>query len=108
MKKNRPAVKLSCLCSDENQDKLAQMMLEHTTTLGVRMIHYSREVLQRVSTIVTTDYGDIRVKRAQGFGILKLKPEYDDVVNAAALHGVPFTTVYDAVMRAADKREDEK
>jgi len=48
---------------------------------------------------VQTEYGDIRVKRAQGFGTLKCKPEYDDVLATAKKHGVPFEHVYRAVLK---------
>ena len=96
MKKNRPAFMLSCLCAEENRDALARLMLEHTSTLGVRMTTHQREVLSRTVETVSTEYGDIRVKRAEGYGIIKHKPEYDDVLAAANKHSVPFMTVYNA------------
>jgi uncharacterized protein (DUF111 family) len=98
MKKNRPAVKLSCLCTEESRDKLSRMMLEHTTTLGVRISLCNRRVLTRATETVSTEYGEIRVKRAYGFGVTKFKPEHDDVLAASKRHGVPFTTVRDAAM----------
>ena len=36
MKKNRPAVLLTCLCAEADAEKFARLMLAHTTTLGVR------------------------------------------------------------------------
>ena len=101
MKKNRPAVMLSCLCSEENRDTLARLMLRHTSTLGVRIAAYRREVLSRSNETLPTEYGDIRVKCAEGFGITKYKPEYDDVLAAAARCGVPFMAVHDAAAQAA-------
>jgi len=99
MKKNRPAVMLSCLCTEESRDDLARLMLIHTTTLGVRMIKHQRVVLNRTPETVQTKYGDIRVKKAQGFSITKQKPEYDDVQKAARKHNVPYQTVYEEVMK---------
>jgi hypothetical protein len=99
MKKNRPAVLLSCLCTEDGRGLLAKLMLEHTTTLGVRVTKSSRETLTRATKAVSTEYGDIRVKNAQGFGIKKRKPEYDDVLAAAKQHGVPFTTVHEAALK---------
>jgi uncharacterized protein (TIGR00299 family) protein len=101
MKKNRPAVMLTCLCAEKNRDIIVRLMLEHTTTLGVRIKKCSREILPRSAETVSTAYGDIRVKYAQGSGFTKHKPEYDDVVAAATRHGVPFMTVYDAALQAA-------
>ena len=101
MKKNRPAVALTCICAENMRDKLTRLMLEHTSTLGVRMAAYHRELLSRAVKTVKTEYGNIRVKHAEGFGIVKYKPEYDDVLAAAYRHGVPFVAVFDAAMRAA-------
>ena len=100
MKKNRPAVILSCLCSEDKRDKLAALMLQHTSTLGVRISTCRRDILSRNTGVVGTEYGDIRVKTAHGFGVIKHKPEYDDVQAAAKQHGVPFTTVCNATLRA--------
>jgi len=91
---------LTCICAEENRDSLARLMLEHTTTLGVRINACRREVLSRYIDSVPTEYGDIRVKYAHGFGITKHKPEYDDVLNASKEHGVPFAAVFNAAERA--------
>jgi len=98
MKKNRPAVMLSCLCAEDKRDNLARLILEHTTTLGVRITTCNRDVMNRSAGTVRTEYGDIRVKHAHGFGVIKNKPEYDDVLAAAKQHGVPFTTVHKAAI----------
>ena len=100
MKKNRPAVMLSCLCEEDKRDNLVQLMLHHTSTLGVRIAMYGRVILSRSVETVSTGYGDIHVKHAEGFGVIKYKPEYDDVLEAANRHGVPFMVVYDAAMSA--------
>jgi len=99
MKKNRPAVMLSCLCTEENLDVLATLILKHTTSLGVRIQRFDRIVLDRTVETVKTIYGDIRVKRATGFGIEKIKPEYDDVLDAAKKHNISFQTVNDEIKR---------
>ena len=103
MKKNRPAVLLTCLCAAGKRDELALLMLKNTSTFGVRITTCHRDLLTRGAETVSTEYGDIRIKRAYGFGIRKLKPEYDDVLESAKKHGVPFASVYDAAVRAAGK-----
>ena len=100
MKKNRPAVMLSCLCDQESRDKLTRLMLDHTTTLGVRISSHRRSILTRSVEIASTEYGEIRVKRAYGFGAMKLKPEYADVLEASKRAGAPFAAVHDAAIRA--------
>jgi hypothetical protein len=99
MKKNRPAVMLSCLCTEESHNDLAKLMIEHTTTLGVRTVKYQRTIMSRTIETVQTKYGDIRVKKAQGLGVTKQKPEYDDVIKAAREHNVSFQTVYDSAKK---------
>ena len=102
MKKNRQAVMLSCLCAEEKRGELSRLILRDTSTLGVRVTSCARDILSRALITVATEYGDIRVKRAQGFGVIKYKPEYDDVLKAAGRHNVPFTTVHNAAMRRAE------
>jgi len=101
MKKNRPAVVLTCIVAKNKRDIVSELMLEHTTTLGVRMSEHSRILLSRGVFTVNTPYGEIRVKRSEGYGVTKYKPEYDDVSAAAALHSVPFMTVYNSVLAYA-------
>jgi hypothetical protein len=101
MKKNRAAVMLTCLCAEDSRDSLARVMFKHTSTLGLRITDCSRDILTRTVKTVATEYGDVRVKYAHGFGAIKHKPEYDDVLAAANQHGVTFTTVHDAALKAA-------
>ena len=103
MKKNRSAVMLSCLCAEDKREKLSQLILEHTTTLGVRVAEYRRSILDRTIETISTEFGSIRIKRAHGFGIIKDKPEYEDVLTAAKHHKIPFTTVHNAAMKARKK-----
>ena len=99
MKKNRPAVLLTCLAPEGGRVRLARLMLTHTSSLGVRITKVSREILSRSNYTVSTEYGEICVKYAQGFGVRKWKPEYDDVLDAAKRHGVPFWTVHEAALK---------
>ena len=47
MKKGRPAVKVSVLCTLENEEKLKKILFKETTTLGIRRIEIEREELER-------------------------------------------------------------
>ncbi|SHH94266.1 hypothetical protein SAMN02745823_01565 [Sporobacter termitidis DSM 10068] len=96
MKKSRPAVMLTCLCAPDDKNEMSRLLLENTTTLGIRYETLKRDVLDKTSYKVKTIYGDIRIKSARGYGIVKEKPEYDDVRAAAAAHNVPFSRVYAA------------
>lgn len=93
MKKSRAAVMLTCLCRPEDADHMARLMLQHTTTLGVRVSQCRRYTLQRTTETVQTPYGAIRVKRSAGYGAEKCKAEYEDVAHAAKTHGVTVAEV---------------
>ena len=79
MKKNRPAVLLTCLCPVQRAEEFARLMLRHTTTLGVRRRDCERTVLHRT----VTQRDGIRVKCAGGEGIAKEKAEFDDLAARA-------------------------
>lgn len=94
MKKNRPAMMLSCLCRLDNKDELSRLMLQHTTSFGIRYQTYKRDIMDITFYNVSTPFGDIRIKSGKGYGITKEKPEFEDVKAASIKHGVPFSQVY--------------
>ena len=79
MKKNRPGVMLCCLCRADEQEKFAVLMLRHTTTIGVRCHKFERYTLEREFYTEETPDGPVRMKRSYGYGIEKVKPEFDDI-----------------------------
>jgi uncharacterized protein (TIGR00299 family) protein len=101
MKKNRPAVMLTCLSRPDDAPTLSALMLRHTTTHGVRRHTCRRDVLACTLETVQTPYGLIRIKTASGYGTVKRKPEFEDVKSAAQRHGVPFSEVYAAALAAS-------
>lgn len=93
MKKNRPGVLLSVICLPEDADRLAQVMMKHTTTLGIRRQDMSRYALKRSEDTVSTPYGDVRIKRSEGMGVERVKPEYDDLAAIARAKGLPLDVI---------------
>ena len=83
MKKNRPGVLLSVICSPEQADEMAALMLRYTTTLGIRRADMTRYVLARESGTLETPYGAVQTKRSYGYGTEKCKIEYDDAARIA-------------------------
>ncbi|MDR0819927.1 MAG: nickel pincer cofactor biosynthesis protein LarC [Endomicrobium sp.] len=106
MKKNRPAVLLTCICSEYKVHFFAELMLRHTTTFGVRRTVCYRYVLKRKILTKQTLFGNIRIKTGEGYNIKKFKPEYDDIAEAAHLNNISFGEVNDAVLH--DKTNEEK
>lgn len=90
MKKNRPATLLSVMSTPDLAEHLAAVVFAETSTLGMRIYQAERRVLKRTISEVETQYGTIRVKRAEN-GIAT--PEFDDCKRAAIEHKVPLRTV---------------
>lgn len=87
MKKGRPGTLLCCMCDYGRREEFARLILEHTTTIGVRIYAPERIKLSRSVKTVKTEFGDVRIKRSKGFGIEKAKPEYDDLARIARESG---------------------
>jgi len=102
MKQNRPGVTLSALCAVEDTEPLCDLLLEHTTTLGVRWKVLERKVAQREEMSVNTAWGSVRckIKRLPGQPP-RAKPEYQDCLALARANGLPWQTVHDAALHAA-------
>ena len=100
MKKGRPAVKLSCLCRPGDEDRFADLMLLHTSTIGVRMQRMQRRTLARSVETVETEYGSVDVKFAAGSGISRHKAEYESAAKLAREQHVPLEEIFRAVERA--------
>lgn len=103
MKKNRPAIKLSVLCQKEKVQDVQQIIFKETTTIGIRMYETNRACMDREWIIVSTDYGEIRVKKAQYGDIIKYSPEYEDCKRYAKEWKVPVQTVYQAALQGMPK-----
>ena len=94
MKKNRPAILLSALGPAELETQLAEAILQHTPTLGVRVRPITRYAAHRDTITVQTPYGPIRLKRKWLSGqIVSQSPEHDDIAQAAQTHNVSWQTV---------------
>ncbi|MCI8943943.1 MAG: nickel pincer cofactor biosynthesis protein LarC [Oscillospiraceae bacterium] len=93
MKKNRPGVVLTCLCRPGDADRLAREILRHTSTFGVRRTDCPRYAMSVSSEEVETVCGPVPQKTGTGYGLVKSKPEYEAMAEAARLHGVPLAEV---------------
>jgi len=104
MKKNRPAVLLSVIVDSDSLDAIETLLLEETTTFGVRRYQVQRRKLSRETRPAETSYGQVRIKIGRMEGrIVKATPEYEDCKLLASEAGAPFTRVYnEAAQKAAE------
>ncbi|MBI5676134.1 MAG: nickel pincer cofactor biosynthesis protein LarC [Nitrospirae bacterium] len=94
MKKGRPGIKLSVLCDDNKREKLIEIILNETTSIGVRFYRAERKTLHREIKSVNTSLGKVNVKVSySGKKLKKDFPEYEDCRKAARKHNVPLLEV---------------
>jgi uncharacterized protein (DUF111 family) len=101
MKKGRPGWVLHVLTRPEMELLLTKLVFLETSTLGVRRLVQSREVLQRHWVSVDTPYGSVRMKVAGRVGeVFNSAPEFEDCVVAATQANVALKVVYQAAWAA--------
>ncbi len=94
MKKNRPATLVSILCKDDDKDKFIALLVNETTTLGVRVKEFQRICLVREISTVNTKFGDVAVKIARfGGKIVNIKPEFETLKEIAKRENLPLREV---------------
>ena len=93
MKKSRPGNLLCVMCRERDKQKILETIFKHTTTLGVRENVSNRYFLERSIETVKTEFGDIRVKRAEGYGIKREKYEYEDLAAIARKTGLSIDEI---------------
>jgi uncharacterized protein (TIGR00299 family) protein len=101
MKKNRPGVLVRVLGRPADGERLARLVLEHTSALGVRLQTIERVVARRSERTVVTPWGEVRVKVKHLGERELLAPEYEDCARLARAAGVPLREVFAAARAAA-------
>jgi pyridinium-3,5-bisthiocarboxylic acid mononucleotide nickel chelatase len=103
MKRGRPATKVSVICDLDHRSRLESILMEHSTTLGVRMTPIERTKAGRKIESVTTRWGEVRVKLKIWDGrVTDAVPEYADCYEVVQKHEIPIKIVYGEVARIAE------
>ena len=106
-KKTRPGHVLHAICEIGDAQRIAEIMIRETGTLGVRFQQWNRFTLQReVETIKMEIAGrvfDVRVKIAKdrSGNIVRVKPEFEDIRSIAETLSIPAREVSDIAMQEA-------
>lgn len=102
MKKGRPAHVLTVLTPPERAGSLQGLMIEHTSTLGVRRSAVTRTALDRGWVAVEVAGTPVMIKVGHdATGIRQVNPEFSDVARAAKATGLPEREVLDRARDAA-------
>lgn len=108
MKKNRPAMLLQVQCKYTDIDRIINILLSETSTIGLRYYPVERAVLPRQVIEVETRWGPMSVKQVtRPGGQTELVPEYDACCKVAEKHDIPLREVYDTLTKnmAADRHD---
>lgn len=100
MKKGRPANILLTLTKIVDTEKIAKRILKETRTNGLRIKTARRMKLKTEIDEIETSLGSVKIKRAQGYGIEHLKPEYSDITRISQEKDLSFEEVTKAVETA--------
>jgi len=106
-KKSRPGHVLHAICQLSEAQKISEIMIKETGTLGVRFQPWNRFTLQREVETVKLEIGgrlfEVRVKIAkdQSGKIVRVKPEFEDIRSIAETLSMPAREVSDIAMREA-------
>jgi len=100
MKKSRPATLLSVLGSPGSAAVLKELILTHTSTIGLREYTVQKSILRREMVTVQTRFGEVQVKRSfLGDRVIREKPEFEQCSRLAKEHGTTLEEVQKEVIR---------
>lgn len=95
MKKSRPGVLLSVVCTAETAESCETVLFRETTTLGIRRSQQQRRILARQIQTLDTPYGPIRLKIAYQQGqIVNVQPEFEDCAQVAKQQDLPWQQIH--------------
>lgn len=102
MKKNRSATMLSVLLNSQLLKQVTTILLEETSTIGVRHYIVQRTMASREIIKVTVPWGQASVKISSYNGkVCSMTPEYEDCKRLAAEYGIPLKEVQQTVLEVA-------
>jgi uncharacterized protein (TIGR00299 family) protein len=103
MKKSRSGLALTVMSKPEDAEALADVVLNETTGLGVRIRKVQRRVLPRRMVKVDTPWGPVMVKLAQSAYGTKSHVESDDIVRICREHGLTPPDVRQKILELLDE-----
>ncbi len=102
MKKGRPGHAVKIIGRLEDRERLCDLVLRYTSTLGVRYYEAARKILERRVVTVESEYGTGKVKLALGAdGEIFPHAEYESAAELASRAGVAVREVARALEAAA-------
>ena len=101
MKRGRPGNVISVLCEKTNLHKIAEIIFNETTTIGLRISEIKRLKLKREIVEIDTPFGKVKAKKVYLDGKEKIVPEYKECVNIAEKNNISLVEVYNIIIKSS-------
>ena len=109
MKKNRPGIEITVIKEEKDARRMADFLMTHSTTWGVRIHNEERVELERRKGTLVTSMGTVAIKIAvRPDGTETMSPEYESCKVLAEAAGVPLKEVYQAARTIWDRKRQSK
>jgi hypothetical protein len=105
MKKGRPAFTVSFLARPGLVSELASVLFSESSTLGLRTYPVDRLALRREEKVITTEWGEVKVKAVHRQGRVELVPEFEACRRIAEEAGLPLREVYARIQALAAEQQ---
>lgn len=97
MKKSRPAHTVTVLCSEEDADRMTELLFRETTTIGVRRIVMDKVMMDRRVETVDSPIGKVDVKVCSFGDVRRSYPEYESLKRICSEKGMSYSEAYSLV-----------
>lgn len=105
MKKTRPGTTINVLCSPSDATALKRVLLEETSTFGLRTSNVMKKAIERELIEVETPWGNVGVKVGrEGTHITNISPEFSDCARIAGEQGIPIKEVFRKAQTLAQEK----
>ncbi len=105
MKKSRPGWNLTVLCELKKISTIARLVIDETTSSGVRYREVQRLIAPREIIEVNTKFGPVKVKRIGASDGPRFQPEYDSCIEISHTTDASLAEIMDAARRKAQDGE---
>lgn len=106
MKKGRPGVILNVLVSEQKFNAVSELILEQTSTIGLRYFPVNRIELERRFREVDMEYGKVKIKEVKTpGGRWRYKPESSELFRIAQKHNLSPEEVQKRIIHSIEKRK---
>ncbi len=104
MKKGRPAFTISVICEEHQINAVREILFRESTTIGLRIIPFMKETLERKFEEIETRFGKVVIKKSYFNGrLVSVKPEADRCAAIAAKTGIAMKQVIQEITALALK-----